>query len=38
MSAGAIRDEDRTYKDKALRSAALIYAHFKKQFGFPAKQ
>jgi hypothetical protein len=34
----AIRDEDRTYRDKALLSAALIYAHFKKQFGFPTKR
>ena len=33
----AIRDEDRTYKDKALRAAALIYAHFKKEFSSPAK-
>ena len=28
----AYRDDVRTYKDKALRSAALIYAHFKKEF------
>lgn len=34
----AIRDEDRTYFDKAERAAALIYAHFQKEFGFPFRQ
>lgn len=31
----AIRDEDRTNHHKELRAAALIYYHFKKQFGLP---
>ena len=31
---GDIRDEDRAYRCKAERAAALIYAHFKKEFGF----
>ena len=26
------REDVRTYKDKALRAATLIYAHFKKEF------
>jgi site-specific DNA recombinase len=30
------RDDVRTYLRKAERAAALIYAHFKKEFGFPA--
>jgi hypothetical protein len=29
-------DDVRTYGYKAERAAALIYAHFKKEFGFPA--
>ena len=31
-------DDVRTYGYKAERAAALIYAHFKKEFGFPANQ
>jgi hypothetical protein len=31
----ASRDDVRTYKDKALRAAALIYAHYKKEFMSP---
>jgi hypothetical protein len=33
-----LRCWNRTYEDKALRAAALIYAHFKKEFSFPAKR
>jgi DNA invertase Pin-like site-specific DNA recombinase len=33
-----IRDEDRACYPQALRAAALIYAHFKKEFGFPFRQ
>jgi hypothetical protein len=29
-------DDVRTYGYRAERAAALIYAHFKKEFGFPA--
>ena len=32
------RDDVRTYGYKAERAAALIYAHFKKEFEFPANQ
>jgi len=31
-------DDVRTYVQKAQRAAALIYAHFKKEFGLPYKQ
>jgi hypothetical protein len=31
-------DDVRTYGYKASRAAALIYAHFKKEFSFPAKR
>lgn len=31
---GAFRDDDRAYHQKELRAAALIYAHFKKEFYF----
>jgi hypothetical protein len=31
-------EDVRTYGHKAERAAALIYAHFKKEFGFPFKQ
>jgi hypothetical protein len=30
-------DDVRTYLHKAHRAAALIYAHFKKEFGMPSK-
>jgi hypothetical protein len=30
--------EVRTYGHKAERAAALIYAHFKKEFGFPTER
>jgi hypothetical protein len=30
------RDDVRTYGYKAERAAALVYAHFKKEFGLPA--
>ena len=33
-----VRDAKRNCRDKALRTAALIYAHFKKEFGLPAKR
>jgi hypothetical protein len=29
---------NRTYEDRALRAAALIYAHFKKEFSVPPKR
>ena len=32
------RDDVRTYLQKAQRAAALIYAHFKKEFGVPDKR
>jgi hypothetical protein len=32
------RDDVRTYMRKAKRAAALIYAHFKKEFGMPDKK
>lgn len=32
------RDDVRTYGHKAERAAALIYAHFKKEFGFPEER
>ena len=32
------RDEDRAWQDKAERAAALIYAHFRKEFGLPPKR
>ena len=32
------RDDVRTYMRKAERAAALIYAHFKKEFGIPDKR
>jgi DNA invertase Pin-like site-specific DNA recombinase len=32
------RDDVRTYMHKAERAAALIYAHFKKEFGLPDKR
>ena len=31
----ALRYEDRTFQDKAYRAAALIYAHFRKEFMLP---
>jgi hypothetical protein len=31
-------DDVRTYLQKAQRAAALIYAHFKKEFGLPDKR
>jgi hypothetical protein len=31
-------DDVRTNLRKAQRAAALIYAHFKKEFGFPTNQ
>ena len=36
-SAGDL-DDVRTYGYKASRAAALIYAHFKKEFGMPLKR
>jgi len=35
---GGERDDVRTYMHKAERAAALIYAHFKKEFGLPDKR
>jgi hypothetical protein len=32
------RDDVRTYMHKAELAAALIYAHFKKEFGLPDKR
>ena len=32
-----LRYEDRTFEDKALRAATLIYAHFKREFGATTK-
>lgn len=32
-----VRDAKRNCRDKALRTAALIYAHFKREFGLPVK-
>jgi site-specific DNA recombinase len=34
----ASRDEDRTFRDKAERAAALIYTHFRKEFGLPVQK
>lgn len=31
-------DEVQTYEPRAIRAAALIYAHFKKEFGLPVRQ
>jgi hypothetical protein len=36
-SDGGERDDVRTYMSKAERAAALIYAHFKKEFELPDK-
>jgi DNA invertase Pin-like site-specific DNA recombinase len=33
-----LRGKNRTWKDKAERAAALIYAHFKKEFGLPVRR
>ena len=35
---GAIREEDRADHARALRAAALIYAHFKEEFGLPVRR
>ena len=33
-SLGAIRDDDCAEESRAIRADALIYAHFKKEFGY----